>query len=363
MKRIVAGILSAVIILQLLAGCGQSTGHDSDTFKVVDMAGREVEIPADIEKVYATGSIGTIMIYTLAPEKLAGWNSPLSDDTNLCIMNEYRELPDLGSWKGPKYSGNIEELLQVKPDLIINMGDVSESYIKDSEEIQKQLNIPVVMVDGNIGKADEAYRFLGRILKKEDRAEKLGDYVRKTLEEVDAKIGQIPEDKRLTLYYAEGLEGLETEVRGSLNSEIIDIAGAINVADPGTEAVSRRINVSLEQVLAWDPEIIIISTDGDKKHQVYNAILTDKEWESIDAVRNKRVYEVPQVPFDWINRPPSISRIIGVKWLSSLLYPDMFNIDIEKETKEFFRLFYQIEPDDDIIGEILRFSGQTMKAG
>ncbi|NLX63878.1 MAG: ABC transporter substrate-binding protein [Clostridiaceae bacterium] len=356
MKRIVMGILSAAIILQLFTGCDQATGPDKNKNKIIDMAGREVEIPAEIEKVYATGSIGTIMVYTLAPEKLTGWNSPLSDDTKVCIMSEYRELPDLGSWKGPKYSGNIEELLKAKPDLIINMGDVSESYIKDTEEIQKQLNIPVVMVDGNIGKADEAYRFLGRILKKEDRAEKLGDYVRKTLEEVNAKIVKIPEDKRLALYYAEGLEGLETEVRGSLNSEIIDIAGAINVADPGTEAVSRRINVSLEQVLAWNPEIIIISTDGDKKHHVYNAILTGKEWQSIDAVRNKRVYEVPQVPFDWINRPPSISRIIGVKWLSNLLYPDMFNIDIEEETKEFFRLFYQIEPGDDMIKEILRFS-------
>lgn len=358
-KKIIAIFIVPLMLSLFIIGCEPHKQIDAaDSDFIVDMAGREVLVPNKVETVYATGSIGTIMLYTLAPEMLAGWNNDLKESEKKYIDSEYHGLPNLGAWKGTKYTGSIEELLKVSPDIIINMGDVDEKYISDSEEIQKQLGIPVLMVDGNIEKTAEAYKFLGSILGKEKRAKILGDYYIETLKEVKDKIYEIPKYERVSLYYAEGPKGLETDAKGSINTEIIDMAGAINVADPGSNQFIRRMQVSLEQVLEWNPDVIIISTDGDETHQVYNTITTNKGWEFTQAVENREVYEIPAVPYDWINRPPSVNRIIGVKWLANLLYPDIYVVDIQKEIKEFFALFYSYDLSNDEINGILEYASR-----
>ena len=195
----------------------------------------------------------------------------------------------------------------------------------------------------------------GKILDKEARAKNLGDYFLNVMNEVMPCIENISETDRVRLYYAEGPKGLQTDTQGTINTEIVDLAGAVNVAGGS----ARRIDVSMDQVLAWDPDIIIISTDGDENHQVYKQILSGKEWGSLKAVQRKNVYEIPSVPYDWINRPPSVNRIIGIQWLANLLYPDVYNIDIKKETKSFFKTFYSYELSDEEVEEILEYSTVT----
>lgn len=349
-------ILALIICVIAFSGCGKPKSQDINerrTKSVKDMAGRTVDIPASIEKVFASGPIGTIMLYTLAPEKMAGINSPFSDTEKRFIKHEYHDIPVLGTWKGTKFSGSIEALLEIKPDVILNVGDVDEKYIADSDEIQKQLNIPVLMVDGSIGKTAEAYEFLGTVLGKEERAKTLGAYYKNVISSVTELIKNIPEEDRIRLYYAEGPKGLQTDTQGTINTEIIDLAGAVNVAG---KSDARRIDVSMEQLLAWDPDYIIISTDGDKSHQVYNSITGDKDWMNLKAVRSRNVYEVPVAPYDWINRPPSVNRIIGIQWLANLIYPDIYDIDIEKEAEEFFELFYSYDLSDEELKEILEYS-------
>lgn len=350
-------LLLLIIALLLIAGCSkkeqiQETGNRT----VVDMAGRSVEIPDNVEKVYATGALGTIMLNTLAPEKIAGLNNEMSEVELKYLGDTNKDTPVLGSWKGTQYNGNIEEFLMVKPDVIINMGDVSEAYISDSEEIEKQTGIPVLMVDGSIDKTSEAYTFLGEILNKNERAKELSDYFSETMSSVKEFVDKIPEEERVRVYYAEGPKGLETELRGSINSEIIEIAGGINVAGDNWRSESRRVQVSLEQVILENPEAIIISTDGDNNHQVYEEIKNSSSWGDIKAVKEGKVYEVPGIPYDWINRPPSVNRIIGIKWLANILYPDKYEINIKQEIKDFFKIYYSYEITDEEIEEILVYS-------
>lgn len=345
-------LLIAVIIL--ITGCTQKTGKiESGSRKVVDMAGREVEIPENIDKIYATGSIGSILLHTLAPEKICGWNNNITENELKYLGDSYKEMPVLGTWKGPKLNGNIEEFLMVKPDLIINIGDVSEAYISDSEEIENKTGIPVLMVDGSIKKTAEAYSFLGEVLKKEERAEKLSEYFKNTLNDVMEVVEDLPEEEKIRVYYAEGSKGLETELQGSINSELLDIAGAVNIAKNTGKTSSQRIQVSLEQIILENPDVIIISTDGDKNHQVYNEITSGGSWSDIKAVQEGKVYEIPCIPYDWINRPPSVNRIIGVKWLVNLLYPEKYEINIMQEVKDFFELYYSYDITDQEIEEIL----------
>ncbi len=337
------------------AESNQTQDQSAATKIITDMAGREVEVPAAIDKVYSTSATGSVFLYTLAPQKLAGWNSELREEEKRFVAPEYQNLPDLGRWKGTTSTGSIEELLKAAPDIIISVGDVSPQYIGDADEIQKLTGIPVIMLDGSLKNTAEAYRFLGGLIGEAERAEQLAAYCDKTIEDINANYQSITDDERVRVYYAEGVEGLETEISGTVNSEAFDLSGAKNVAVPATPDV-RRMQVSIEQVLAWDPEVIIISTDGDMKHTVYEQMLKHKSWANINAVKNGAVYEIPSAPYDWINRPPSVARFIGVQWLSSLLYPNVAANDIRQDVRDFYSLFFAYDMTDSEIDELLATS-------
>ncbi|HMA65554.1 MAG TPA: ABC transporter substrate-binding protein, partial [Chitinispirillaceae bacterium] len=155
-------------------------------------------------------------------------------------------------------------------------------------------------------------------------------------------VEKIPQDKRLRVYYAEGLDGLETDSKGSLHSELLDITGGINVAGIQKTSGFGRVSVSIEQLMVWNPELIIVGVDQGIAHGDQNfEIITSRDiWKNILAVKKNQVYKIPSVPFGWFDRPPSVNRIIGLLWLVNLLYPDASGIDIRYETKKFYSEFY-----------------------
>jgi iron complex transport system substrate-binding protein len=348
-------IMLSILLLALLAGCSKphtTSAPEAASQTITDMAGRKVEIPTTIDKVYSTSATGSVFLYTLAPEKLAGWNSDLRDKEKRFIDPKYQTLPVFGRWQGSTPTGSIEDLLKANPDIIISVGDVSPEYINDADAIQEQTRIPVIMLDGSVKNTAHSYRFLGEIISETERAELLADYCDRTLEEISTSLKSIAEEERVRVYYAEGIEGLETEISGTVNSEAFDLAGTKNVAIPPTPDI-RRMQVSIEQILAWDPSLIIISTDGDETHALYEKILNDKSWSNITAVKNREVYEIPSKPYDWLNRPPSVVRFIGVKWLSSLLYPDVITTDLRQDISEFYSLFFNYEITETEIEDLL----------
>jgi iron complex transport system substrate-binding protein len=70
-------------------------------------------------------------------------------------------------------------------------------------------------------------------------------------------------------------------------------------------------------------------------------------------VRDKRVFLAPRLPFGWIDAPPSINRVIGLRWIAGLLYPDKFPEDIHAVAREFIKLFYQVDVSDAQLERIL----------
>ncbi len=350
------GILSlclGLILLTLLAGCasqkapapreevaGEETSGDISSLCITDMAGRSLTVPDEINKVFSVSPVGTVLLYTLAPEKLAGWNYELQPGEKQFILPEYHDLPNLGGWYG-KTTGNVEEFLKVKPDLIVSMGTLEETDLSFADQLQEQLGIPVVLISGEITELDEAYIFTGELLGVEEKAGELAQYCRETLEEITAKAQQIPADRRLRVYYAEGPEGLETDPQGSVHTQVLDLVGGINVAAVEIGGGGGRSSVSLEQILLWDPDLIIAWSTA--RGGCYEAILNHSDWQGLQAVKNKMVFDIPNEPFNWFDRPYSVNRILGLKWLGNLLYPEVFTYDLEKEVKEFYAKFYHHE--------------------
>ncbi|WP_220387739.1 hypothetical protein [Sporomusa ovata] len=85
----------------------------------------------------------------------------------------------------------------------------------------------------------------------------MGDYCAKALKEIKATVDKIPTDKLVCVYYAEGPKGLTTDPAGSRHTEVLDFVRGINVAQVQTGLDSMPTGVSLEQVMIWNPDVII----------------------------------------------------------------------------------------------------------
>ena len=72
-------------------------------------------------------------------------------------------------------------------------------------------------------------------------------------------------------------------------------------------------------------------------------ITTDSRWGGVESSQNKQVYEIPRAPYHCIDRPPSVTRINGFKWLGNLLYPDIYTYDIISEDRDFYKQFYHYD--------------------
>jgi len=320
----------------LLAFVACTAGAETRT--VTDSAGRKVEVPDQIGKVFAAGPPASILLYMLAPEKMTGWPDPPRAEERPFIAPPYRDLPALGRLTGRGGTANLEVVLRVKPDLILDFGGVSETYISLANNVQEQTKIPYILIDGRFEATPAALRLLGDILGVKDRAEQQAKYVEAAFAEIDAVLKATPADKRPRVYLARGPDGLETGVLGSINTEIIERAGGRNVMQAAGQ--SGLVRASMEQVIVADPEIVLTWD-----RSFFDRVTKDPPWAGIKAVREKRVYLAPTAPFGWIDRPPSLNRIIGLKWLAGLFYPDRLGAgrDLRDIAREFYRLFYHVD--------------------
>ncbi|MCD2183014.1 iron ABC transporter substrate-binding protein [Rhizobium sp. GN54] len=302
----------------------------------VDAAGRVVEVPDRIDKVFVAGPPASVLVYVLAPDKLAGWVREPGEKTRKYLLPEARALPTTGWLTGRGGTANIEAVLASRPDVIIDVGTVNDTYISLADRVQKQTGIPYVLIGGRFRDTPGTLRRAGALLGVGARAEELARYAEERLAGVQSLLRDIPESERPRVYYGRGPKGLETGLAGSINMEVLEVVGAANVAAAAGEGGLSE--VSLEQVLAWKPDVILASDA-----RFAETVGSDPLWSTIPAVRSGRVYKAPDVPFGWFDSPPGINRLIGLTWLESVLYPDAGKVDLRAEVRDFFKLFYHVE--------------------
>jgi iron complex transport system substrate-binding protein len=220
----------------------------SDAHVFVDSAGRRVTVATHIERVYAAGPPAAIFLYTLAPERLIGWNRPLRPDEEAFMPERYARLPVLGRLTGRANTASLEAMLKTRPQLILDYGSLSQTYVSLADRVQAQTGVPYVLIDGSFKSIARAYRLLGGILDLRERAEQLARYAEQTQAEVTSLLQKVPADHRPRVYYARRADGLETGLGGSINVELLELVGAVNVAGVGGER-GGLTSISMEQIL------------------------------------------------------------------------------------------------------------------
>ena len=315
--------------------------------EVEDATGRRVAVPDQVTRVMAAGPTAAVVLYVLAPEKMIAWPSAPRPNEREFIQPAVRDLPELGRLTGRGDTANVEVVLKARPELIFDYGSVSPTFASLAARVQEQTGIPYLLIDGRLDRTPASLRKLGAALGVADRAERIARYVEDTERMIAERLEDVPASARRRVYLAREPNGLETGLTGSINTEIIERAGGINVAERGS-AREGIANVSIEQVLAWAPDTII--TWDPHFHAGY---ADDPVWAAVPAVKDRRVFLAPRLPFGWIDAPPSINRVIGLRWIAGLLYPDKFPEDIRATARDFIKLFYQAEVSDAQLDRIL----------
>ena len=228
---------------------------------VTDSAGRTVALPAKVERVFAAGPPASVMAFALAPDKLLGWTRAMTPEEAAFLPQKYAELPALGRLTGRGNTANVEVVLAAKPDLIVDAGSTGPTFVSLADRVQEQTAIPYLLYDGTFAGTAESLRALGIAMGDGGRGRDLGDYVERNVQAVRSKVAAIPPERRPRVYYARGPSGLQTALSGSINVEVLDLLGAINVAG-SQSATSGLANVSMEQVLAWNPDVIVTTDAG-----------------------------------------------------------------------------------------------------
>ena len=330
-----------------------ATQETAETREITDMAGRKVTVPAaeNIESVFSAGPVAAIFLYMVAPDKLLGWNYELNDVEKSIILDKYQDLPNFGMGDAVNY----EAVIAANPTIAINSGKINDTMVSDCDALSESLGIPVVAVDNELNNSAEAFRFMGELLGVEDHAEELAQYAEQVFTDINA-LSDIPEEKKVSVYFGNGEDSLETAPRGSQHAQILDAINAVNVADLELGDGSR-VQISAEQLLAWNPDVIVVNGEpkADKSgNSAAEDILSNPDYASLKAVQDQKVYGTPNAPFSWVDRPAGPNRLIGMRWFSALIYPEYIKCDINEEIHKFFDLFYHVDLSDEQLENVLK---------
>jgi iron complex transport system substrate-binding protein len=336
-RTLLASTSAALLAPRIFASSARAAG-------VTDATGRSLPIPQKVTRVFPAGPPAAIMLYTLAPDLLLGWPRANRPEECAYMLPDICAKPEVGRLTGRGNTANLESVIALKPDLIIDIGSTRATFVSLAERVQEQTGIPYALLDGRFAAIPATYRKLGDLVHRPDDAAKRADYAERTLKTIQGRIADVPQGNRPRVYYARGPRGLVTGLGGSINVETIELL-ARNVAG-GTHG--GLANVSLEQVLLWNPEVIVTIDQ-----HFAATVRSDPAWSSVAAVKNGRVHLSPKMPFGWVDFPPSVNRLIGLWWLGKILYPDKFPEDLRNLTQDFYATFYHRTPTPEQIAHVL----------
>lgn len=352
-------IVALVLSVTLVAGCqSQPATAPGDEKKaatrvITDQAGREVTLPAEVNRVVSTWRPCTFLVFAVgAQEKLVGvdagsTNTPFTTAIHPGMANVAKV--------GDKRSGiNLESVVAVKPDVVFLWSGKGSDILV--EQLGKQGIAAVVLLPESAEQMKSATRLIGEILGHQEQAEKVLKNYDDTLAMVAQRIKDIPPAERKQVYLA-GADGFLSSCGSDFYQHyLIEKAGGINVA---AELKGGWQQVSAEQLVSWNPDVIV--ADPYCKEGVADAVKMDPGLKAIPAVKSGEMYRFPSVG-QWTFPIPQSA--MGVLWLSKTLYPEKF-ADIELTTEvdnyyqEFFGKKYSEFGEKDLVGKGIQ--GQSEK--
>lgn len=334
----------------VLAGCQTDTNSTDNTGTTttetdsnatrtfVDSCGRSVEVPAHIDRIASSGPLAQQVLLTIAPNKMVGLSTKISDDQAKYLGPNYASMDIFGQIYGGKGDFNKEAVAAADPQVIIDIGEAKKTISEDMDQLQEATGIPCVHIESTLSTYDQAYTMLGDLLGEEDSAATLANYCRHAYDDTKAALDKIPASDRIKGAYLLGDDGLHAIAKGSYQGTVIDMTYD-NVVEVEKASGSGQGNeISLEQISLWDPDFIVFSSGS-----IYSSVADDAAWSDLTAIKTKNYCEAPGSPYNWLSGPPSVNQVLGMQWLPRVVYPNAFDNDLQQVVTEYYHLFYHYD--------------------
>lgn len=346
MKRFFCLLLATGLVISLLAGCGSPKQAAQNTRMLTDGAGRQVAVPEQVTSMVCVG-VGALRYscYLGAGGLTVGIEDYEADRSidrlyNYVNHQHWKDLPVIGT-NGVPYP---ETIIQAAPQVIV----MSSSAAADPEELQKQTGTPVVVIPGSDAALDEdgyeTLRILGQLYDLEDRAEELTRYLEGIQQDLDRRTQGIPASQKPSVYVAgvsfKGLHGFNGTEAGYGPLKLIH---ANNLAD--TTGMTGAFDLDLEQILTWDPDILLVDYSGMDLIREHYAKNPDY-YAALTAVGQGRVYA--QIPFRSYASNLDTA-LADAYYAGCMICPEAFSdIDPEEKAGEIFQILLGTNPYGDL---------------
>ena len=376
-KKFIALAAAAGVAMTALTGCGSATTETTaemtgigaetevtaetstetgdETRTVVDHAGNEVVLPAELDRVVISGLLPLPSVFVQfrgSAEEIVGMHpGSMSAAENSYLINIYPEILEADTSFVVNGTVNIEELMQLEPDVVYYSATNVEEY-----ELYKKAGIPAVGFSTTIADYDcvETYaewiELFGEIYGEQETAAEIIEEGRMVASEIEAKTKDLTEEERPDVLILYKYENGSIVAGGSnfFSDYWLDMAGADNVA----EEVKSSGEINMEQVYAWNPAMILITNFSPyMPEDFYNNTIEGHDWSDVKAVKEGKVYKFPLGMYRWF--PPASDTPLTLQWLAKTIQPDLFaELDVDTEIRDFYKTYYHVDLTDEDLEKI-----------
>ncbi len=376
-KKYIALMAAVGVSMAALTGCGSAANKEAattaaeiktevaaeaatengatETRTIVDHAGNEVTLPAELDRVVISGLLPLPSVFVQfrgSAEEIVGMHpSSMAAAENSYLVNIFPDIVEADTSFVVNGAVNIEELMKLDPDVVYYSATNVEEY-----ELYKKAGIPAVGFSTTIADYDcvETYAewidLFGEIYGEQEAADAIIAEGRQVAEDIISVTSEIPEEEKprvmMIMNYANGVMKV---VGSNFFSEYwIESAGGINVAAD----LSSSNEVNMEQVYEWDPDMIFITNFSPYlAEDILNNTIDGYDWSNVKAVKEGKVYKFPLGMYRWF--PPASDTPLVLQWLATKMQPEAFaDLDMDTEIREFYKTHYHVELTDEDLEKI-----------
>jgi iron complex transport system substrate-binding protein len=345
-------LVAAVISVLGLTGCSdKNTGLTN--YSVTDMAGRTVNFDSQPENIVILFGPGYEKLVILGAEDqitaCADFHKTHASWAHV-IYKYLDSLPDIDNPTSP----NVETLLGYDPDVVFWFSN------DDNVKAMENAGIPVICSVGPSSTTLDSLKTLLMVYAQTlgteaiSRAEDYNSYFDEKYAAITDVTAQIADNDKPKVYVTSGIP-LRTRGGKSVMRDTVEQAGGIYVAADATQGTSV---INYEQLLQWNPDIIIIDHAPDLPDPsasstsntpgasaVYDQIMNDPQFQAVNAVKNNQVYLSPTGAFFW---DAGQQGILQLQWMAKIFHPDLFtDLDMQTMLKDFYHRFYAYDLTDE----------------
>lgn len=312
-----------------LALAGTLAAAPAEAARFTDSAGRRIAAPDRVSRVFAAGPPAAVFLYTLAPEKMAGWVRRPDADAMAFIAAPYRSLPQTGRLTTEHASATSDTVTAFCPDIVVDVGKVGRNYVWTADLVQRTARVPYALVEDALATTPETYRTLGTLLGAGERAEMLAGRAEQILADARERAARRPAAGPVRVLAVAGPEAAPA----ALDQELVQLLGIADQAEAGA---------------VGDPEILLAMDAA-----ALAAIRGDARWRQRIAAGAVRLAPAPRVPFGWLGHPPGPNRLLGLRWLADLIAGDPPGPAQAEFVRGFYRDFYGVTLTDAQIAALI----------